>query len=341
MNRQGIGMMVVWIFVMVAGAAILMLFALIATSQAQAGKDRLEAQALQQVSVILATQATGSDTVVRVPVPKEQLRLTCEPIDDTFLSQLEVGRTTRSLQYDLVAGRDLLTDELLLFSKPLRMPYDIGSALMVSSDEEILLVHADPLLSPTRFFNNSLPAPVKRRIANNGPWPDTRNYQNVRSVLVSNAAPSTHSPSTFPGGSAQASLMLIQLTLGQDWSQQGTIHFYDSTGQRQRSVQYNSNTMLLGLIWQGGASRAECFERKVSYRLQEQTVLQIQRLRELQSTDSDRCPGAYNTAQLDNLLIQLQSEWDNNYWSRVHEATRQVEAKNRQVLHGTSCATIY
>lgn len=347
MERRGIGMIVVWIFVVIAGSMILLLFFLIATSQVQLGKEKLETQAMQQVASVLATQAAADGTHTTVPIPDSSIRMTCTLIGDAYLSQIAIGGKSQNLDHALVAGRDMETGQLTLFTKELWLPYQVGSVLLVSNPQEALVVwDYSENEEAQRTFDDMLPPTVTRHIQADSLSLNAGSHQNTRVVIVQ--PPDTGDARFVISGLEQANLMVVRPD-GTDWLASGRIEFYEKRSsdpaplQQGTALRYASPEMLLAYVWQGDIDRAKCLESKIAQAAARATDVHIGRMERLAqhalANGDTQCAAMYTTGQLQEYsdAITLTTHAEIPDWS----AMANVRTRNEQLLRGSSCATIY
>lgn len=367
--RRAVAAVFAWVFIMLAGAMIIGLFFSIANAQAEAGKDRLSLQALEQVNSILHTQQTSAGTATTVPIPDSDIRLTCRAFlkngEVTLLSQLDIGGMSRSLEDQLVVGRDLQADELVLFSKQWRAPYRIANVLHVSSEDELLLLGRTSSAGEQSFqrLNESFPDVVNKQVIDaDTEGVNPRSWQNVRVVVLGTDPAPDPDDINFPLHTAfstvyvnqeHAQYMYIEYDSSADVLEAGKITYYTYDGgyEEQETFTYAGEAMLTALIWQADPQRASCLQHKLKHALERQTELQLERLQAL-TTRYDQhgntaCSARYSQSTLEDLRAaagEPLADYEQTgklYDFDISQEAAQVRNKNEAMLRGERCATIY
>lgn len=340
MNNKAISAVFSWIFILIAGALIITVFTIIATQTTTGASERAQLQALQNVNTILHTQQTTGDVETNVNIPHSNLQITCEAIRDNneiaLINQLQIGGFTQSLENQLIVGRNQETNRLNLFSKKLRLPFEVGTVLYVSSFEEELFIQGEERLQ--REFNEILPRNINNQTGEIPTNLATRNTQNKRVVYLGGNPPT---PTTTPG----VTYMHVQPNNNDvRVEEHGTIRYYENN-QWSQSYTYVGETMLLAYIWQADTTRADCLQHQLAQRLQAQISLQLTRVGLLrQAYERTTCAGKINRAPLDDLNRAIKPDsgeaplYD---FSDLYDAIERLERHNRQIDVGERCATIY
>ena len=350
MNKQALAAIFNWIFVMLAGALIISLFFMLANNQAEAGKERLAQNALQQVNTILSTQATSFDTSTRVPVPEEEIRLTCEAfIQDgqvTLLSQLEIGGFSRVLEDELTVGRTLHTSELVLFSKEWRAPYRLANILHVTSDEELLVLIQHPSLETNQQrLYEAFPDVVTIQNQTGSTQASATGYQTVRAVQIgeSSTPPAISSYDVLTQTTAQ--VHNIYVSFENDLREAGAVHYHHE-GSWHGPYHYVGEGMLTALIWQASPPEADCLQHKLVQDLRRQTELQRHRLQALTNYYDEQgisaCASLTTRAHLTNLRDKPSIQSPHPLYNfDIQEEVAEVRSQQRRLERGDRCATIY
>lgn len=346
------GMIFVWVFVLIAGGLFITLFFFLSTSIGDNAKAGLAFDALQQVETILATQQASTDTYAPIPIPHEQLILTCESIRTggvvtDVISELRIGGIPQDHEYRLLVGRSMETDNLLVFSKQAMLPFAIGNILYVSNEQEILLLSTDTLQPDVYEFREYLPQPIRDR----APTTSSANYDaatsTVRSVFFSETG-ATNSPANINFNRPRTAENGIYIeVVGEDpltegyvryWRYQGNELFAPESGR----FYYSGLPMLLAYIWMGDEAHALCFSHKLSTRLMHITDIHIERFGLLsQHTDTTpTCEARYVTPWLINLKDAAQLT-QTDIFEDLPGAVNRVRLQNEALTRGDRCALIY
>ena len=347
MNKQGIGMMVVWIFILIAGGLILALFFFIGEAQTQSARDELSVQALQRLESIIATQQASDNTFATISVPREQILFTCDYFDSPpgITSELRIGGIPREKPYALIAAQDMITDEIIVFSHRAMMPFSVGNILMISHDQEALVIDGltDLQLDSLKQW---LPPPIIDNALHTAPTNlDASRLQTVRAVRFSTSAPSGDPTTDFGLISPQDALFIhVQMD---PFLQQGIVRYWTGTDWSRR-FHYYGTPMLLAYIWLGDEGRADCFAYKMAQRVRTLAELHVQRLALIRNEavaaadeQEDACVPRYLVTRLEALGEAATMGPSLNRLAHLPEAAERVRVQNEQLLRGDRCASIY
>ena len=348
MNKQAVAMMVVWIFILVAGGLILALFFFIGDAQAQSARDEISLKAMQRLESIIATQQASDNTFAVIDVPREQILFTCEYFDspEGVNSELRIGGVPREKTHALIAGRDMLTDELIVFSHRAMVPFSAGNILMIGHDQEALVIDG---LSDDQLdsFKQWLPPPIAENMVYDITASlDASQLQTVRAVRFEQNHPGTTDPTISFGLTSPQDALFIHVEMD-PFLQQGIVRYWTGTVWS-RGFHYYGTPMLLAYIWLGDEGRADCFAYKIAQRISTLAELHAQRIaiirQDLQDAAAQRqsaCVPRYFLTHLEALRDDLafQSGYD-----RLHllsDLAENVRVQNERLIREDRCATIY
>ena len=353
MNRKAIGMMVVWIFIMIAGGLILLLFFFIGDAQAESARTGLSLQALQRLEAILVTQQASDNTYAQLPIPREQIQFTCDYFSNPqgITSEIRIGGLPREKPYDLIVGRDMMTDELLVFSYRAMVPFSIGNILYVSNEQEALILRGVGYDNQIENLLQLLPAPIAAQTytgENAGGGVNAANLQNTRVVTFSGSAPSGN-PTQSSGIVSPQDAVFIHVQSSRILDQ-GTVRFWRPVqNDWSRGYTYSGMPMLMAYIWMGDDNRASCFSYKFSRKLHNAAELQAQRISTIrfeaqqraEGGAHDACVDRYSPVQIENLRDAATMTSPGAVFDGLPNAANLVRLQNEQLLRGNRCATIY
>ncbi len=336
----------VWMFILFAGGMLLTIFFMIASGQANAAQERLERNALEQVNTILSAQQASPDSSLATNIPQTNIRLTCEAIREgntvLLLSQLQIGSYTRSLETELVAGRDMETGRLILFSKGIQTPFTIGNVLLVTNPQELLVVPTNNLAAQNRQrFLDAIPQEIQDERLVVEVIPDnTRTFSTIRHVTMGNSAPVSIT--------ARPGVQYIHVRYENNILERGEISFFEE-GEWRGGYHYVGEGMLFALLWQAETARANCMQHKLTTAIQRQAFIQELRMSfltqsYLASQSDSSCTDNYLVNRMENLRtsMTLDSSAVALYdFSELYARVSAVRELNERLLRGDRCASIY
>lgn len=355
MNREGVGMMVVWIFVMIAGGLIITLFVVFTMGIDSTARQGLSLQALQQVDSILVTQQAATDTFTVINIPPEPITMTCDPVQGGYISEMRIGGLAENHEYRLVVGRSMNTEQLITFTRRAMIPFNIGNIVYLTNDQEALLVTgADALESQIDAFINHFPPPVQDLIyTQTNPNLDASQLQTVRSVRFRIGGPdlSENPVFSYPRKPQAALYIEVVAESPQELLERGYVRFHTyEDGTPGKKYYYSGTPMLLAYIWAGEEQAAECHAQKIATRIRSAASLHAERVEVLRqeaiartedSDISDACTDRYQPAQIRALKEAAQVEESGDVFADLPQAVLRVRQQNHNLVAGVRCATIY
>lgn len=354
MNKKGIGAIFAWIFIMIAGALIITVFTIIAMDSSASAQDRLNLQALENVNTILQTQQTTGNIATNINIPYTNLRITCSAFEGggsiALENQLEIGGFSQDLETQLVAGRDLTTDRLSLFSKRWSAPYTVGNILYVTSPDEILL-YSQPTHMNTEFSELVPEGLNVHDEIMTGLRPEA--YENSRIVIIETSPAPDVTGYISKINTVQEGVQYMHVHSRGNNFEKGSVTYYEldntNTLRRSDSYLYHGPEMMLAYVWQADSTRANCMQHKLAERLKAQTEVQLSRVQNLRThyTLNSACGQRHSSDPLIRLQEALEPNlpFDNQKvlygFSDLSEAIEGVHAHNERLLRGDRCASIY
>ena len=333
-SRSGLSTIFTWIFVLVAGSLLVTLFYTVSTQQLSAAEERQARTALTQIDGLLSQQTPEEGA--RVNIPSVEMRLVCQPIttddDVQLISELQIAPYTRSTETLLLAGQNQQTTELLLAHKQLRLPYNTGSVLLVSSEEELLVIENDELREE---INESLPEILRGQLTEQAPS-NVQQYTTVRYLHVDKTSNPDRASNEYD--------IAIDFDSPNNLYRGGTISYYEDEDWTD-AYDFAGDAMLLGLIWQAQPAPASCLQHKLSDAIQRQAQAHLERVRRFRNAyQGTSCEARYTEQALRNLNNTPQQIGQENPLYTFPDLSKNALAVHRQneaMLRGERCATIY
>ena len=181
MNKKAFEMQFNWIFVLVAGAAILLFFTVVVVKQKGVAETSTKATVLKSIEAIITGASVSTDTTNIINIPNSNIEVSCGRI-----SLDEVSKQYQSLILfapSLIKGDRLIT-QTLGFSAP----YKATNLLYMTSQQLRYIIIGNTDLA--KEINKSLPVELKKEFYETLPIIKNENNYKVRFVFFTNSDPS-------------------------------------------------------------------------------------------------------------------------------------------------------
>lgn len=331
-NKKAFEIQFNWIFILVAGAAILLFFTVVVAKQKGISDASTKAAALKSIDSIISGAGVSADTVTKAKIPNYNVEFGCGRISIGGVSKQYQGMVL--FAPGVAKGGNLITQTI-----PFSAPYRATNLLFMTSDKlrYVLVGNSDI----AKEINKSLPSDLKKEIYPSIPasFADSSNYR-VRFISFGNMIDFPSALQKMPDSDVTA----IKITGD---SEKGSIEFFQKEGNAWASkgtMPYIGKASLMGAVYADSIGLYECNMQNVFSRLRIISNLYIQRTESLRSSMSGsqtQCNQFYS-----NALIQL----NRIYASSLVFSTANIdvisdaagllssENKNAQIY---SCASIY
>src|SRR3989338_5160049 len=142
-----------WIFVLIAGAAILIFFTSIIIKQKSITQSSTNIEMLKQMESIIAGASVSTDTIVPFEVPDFEIRISC--------NKLSIGASSTQYQNLILFAPSLIKgNKLVAQTMEFREPYRSTNLLFVTSMQASYILIGDSL---SKEINKTLPAELDKQ----------------------------------------------------------------------------------------------------------------------------------------------------------------------------------
>jgi len=312
-----------WIFVMIAGAVILLFFVKVITVQTAITEREIGATVLSDTQTILSGRATTEDSQAIIEIPDKAFEFVCqEPCnlqtgcDSWFGIPGGELRIQTPLQ-PIFSPKKIETSRLYAFVLGWNVPFHTSNFLILAQPGMKIAFPGPVACSGDELCSEVLgliPTPLKdaRIVLNDGPI----NHPAVRNI-------------NFSGGcSSTANMYCIDSTTNE-------IHFPDG-----KTVFFYEPEAVVAAIFSQDSSSYECNMKKAFFRLN-RVVEVYDDKRERLVRDwgvNPVCRQNYLDLELD--LVQIATEYDSNVPTSFETAISLITGRNN-VIRRNSCGSLY
>lgn len=331
-NKKAFEIQFNWIFVLVAGAAILLFFTVIVAKQRTISDTSTKAVILKSIESIIAGAGVSADTVTKAKIPNSKVEFGC--------GRISIGGVSK--QYSsliLFAPGSVKGDNIITQTLPFSAPYRAANLLFITSDKLRYVLVGDSDIA--REINKSLPSDLKKELYPLIPasFANSNNYR-VRFISFGNMIDFPSALQKMPDSDVTA----IKITGS---IEKGLIEFFQKEGNAWASkgaMPYIGKASLMGAAYADSIGLYECNMQNIFSRLKILTNLYIQRTEKIKSSQPERqaqCNQFYSNAltQL-NRIYASSSAFNKENVDSMSDAAGLLssENKNTQIY---SCASIY
>lgn len=332
MNKKAFEMQFNWIFVLVAGAAILLFFTAVVVKQKSVSETSTKATVLKSIEAIITGASVSTDTTNIIGIPNSNIEVGC--------GRVSVGAVSKQFQSLILYAPSVIKgDKLITQTLAFNAPYRATNLLFVTSPQLRYTLIGNNNLA--KEINKSLPSELKKEFYMAKPEVKNSNNYKVRLVLFDDMIDFPKELAKMPDSDVTA----VKVTGG---IEKGGIEFYQKDGNswlfKGRSA-YFGKSSLIGAVYADTLETYECNMQSAFYRLNIVTKIYAERAKKLlQAGLSKReveCNQFYNNAitQL-NQISSASSSFNEENVNTIMESSKSLanENKNAQLY---SCALIY
>ena len=332
-TKKGFEVQFNWIFVLVAGAAILLFFASVIVKQKNVSETSTKSTVLNSIESIITGTSVSTNSINIIDIPNSDIDVSC--------GSVSIGGVSNQFQNlilfspSLIKGGRLIT-QTLAFSTPYR---STNFLYITSANLRYIMIGYTDL---AREINKSLPLdlikefyPISQQIK------DSNNYK-VKFVFFDNINPNVLQ--TFQKMSDQD---VTAIEVNGD-SEKGTLNFYQKNGVSWAYVGnsgYIGKSSLIGAIYSDALDSYNCNMANAFSRLNLVTKIYLQRTQELISTGNSRkvsqCDDIYKNA-LDKIkeISAASSNFNSKNIGYLSDAANLLSSENQNAIV-YSCSLIY
>jgi len=329
MDKKAFEMQFNWIFVLIAGTAILLFFTVVVFKQKNISELSTKTTVLKSIEAIIIGASVGTDTINLIDIPNSDIEISC--------GRISLGSVSKQYQSlilfapSLLKGNKLIT-QTLTFSAP----YRAANLLYTTSPHLRYIILGNNNLA--KEINKSMPSGIKKEFYALKPQIKDLNDYKVKFVIFGEMM-------DFP-----ASLKNMQdsdvtaIRINGD-EEKGTIEFYQKDGNSwsaKETSPYIGKSSLIGAVYADTLNVYECNMQNAFFRLHIITKIYAERTKKImQDTTSVQCKQFYSNA-LNYLskIYQASSDFNNGNVDKISEASKLLAGENKNA-QSYSCPLVY
>ena len=253
-NKKAFEVQFNWIFVLVAGAAILILVSFIIFKQKNIFEASIDSIALRSIESIVAGTSVSSETSSVITVPDLSIQIDC--------GKISIGKISKQYPRMVLFSPSLIKgSKIIAQTLSFSAPYKSSNLLfMTSTQARYILVGSSSLM---KSINKSLPSEMNKEVLLSYNPSLIKNSNNYKVQLIfDNLASTPVLPpllSNMPAGDLSALNILGDLN-------KGTIEFYENNGNsfvKKATSSYLGKTALIAAVYADDKEHYECNMKNV------------------------------------------------------------------------------
>jgi len=318
-----------WIFVLVAGTAILLFFTVVVVKQKNVSEMSTKATVLKSIEAIIIGASVGTDTTNIIDIPDSDIEVNC--------GRVSLGSISKQYQsLILFAPSSLKGDKLVTQTLAFSAPYRATNLLYITSPQLRYIIIGNNNIA--REINKSMPSGIKKEFYTLKPQVKNLNDYKVKFVIVGEMT-------DFPISLKNMQDPDVTAIRVDGDEKKGKVEFFQKDGdswEPKGSSSYIGKASLMGAVHADTLESYECSMRNSFFRLNLITKIYEERAKKLtQAVSGIQCKQLYSSAL--NHLIKIReasSNFNEGNIDKISAAADSLasENKNMQVY---SCPLVY
>lgn len=333
MNKRAFEVQFNWLFVLVAGAAILLFFTVIVVKQKSVSESSTKATVLKSIEAIITGAGVSTGTTNKIDIPNSNIEVSC--------GRVSLGGISRQYQNLVLFAPSLIKgDKLITQTLDFSVPYRAMNFLYITSPQLRYIIIGNSELAYE--VNKSLPSELSKDFYQYPQQIKNSNNYKVRFIVFENMADFPKALSNMPDSDVTA------IKVDSD-NEKGTIEFYQKNGAswlRKGTSSYIGKSSLIGAIYTDTLDSYECDMQNAFSRLNLVTKIYIERTKKLiekvaVSSRQVQCYEFYNIALGHlNRIFAASSTFTKENAEDIADAAKSLDSENKNAqLY--SCTLIY
>lgn len=333
MNKKAFEVQFNWIFVLIAGAAILLFFTVIVIKQKSVAEISTKATVLKSIEAIITGAGISTDTTNIISIPKSDIEISC--------NRVSLGTVSKQHENLILFAPSLVKgDKLITQTLSFNAPYKATNLLYITSPQLRYIIIGSNNLA--REINKTLPLDIRKEFYPS--IPEIKNFNNyrIRFIILDEMIEFPKSLAKMPDFDVTA------LKINGDL-EKGTLEFWQKDGvswQAKGSSPYIGKASLIGAVYTDNSDMYNCNMQNVFSRLNLVTKIYIDKTKKLVQKESTsgrqfQCNQFYNNglAQLSS-IFSASSIFNHQNVNAIFDSAKSLagENKNAQIF---SCTLIY
>ena len=332
MDKKAFEMQFNWIFVLIAGAAILLFFTVVVIKQKSVSETSTKATVLKSIEAIITGAGISTDTTNIVNIPSSNIEIGC--------NRISLGTVSKQHENLILFAPGLVKgDRLITQTLSFNAPYRATNLLYMTSQQLRYIIIGSNSIA--KEVNKTLPSDIKKEFYSSIPDIKNSNNYRIRFIIFEEMIEFPKSLAKMPDSDVTA------LKVNGD-SEKGTLEFWQKDGtswQAKGSSFYIGKSSLVGAVYADTLEAYECSMQSVFSRLNLVTRIYIEKTKKLVqkgiSSRQVQCNQFYSNAlaQL-NAISSASSAFSQQNINTISDSAKGLmgENKNAQIY---SCTLIY
>jgi hypothetical protein len=291
-----------WVFVMVAGALILVFFFGIVQKQREMSQAKISNSLLTNIESIATGAGVSRGTVQRVGLPNIGINFDCT---EECLCSYSIEDIRKEYHDKIIFAPKLVKgSEIILWTLDWKIPFRVTNVVYATTANDKYFFVYDNKDSPMlKMFQDAVPPEINAEYVHISQYPALtyENYNSAKFIFVDTASPPPNNLGIHKSF-RRAPVSGLYVTSG------GDAFFYDKTSNRelnfrQKPSSYFGEQLLFGAVFASGSNTYDCNVISAMSRLKNIITLFIQRTQSLdeQNNNKNFCIKGYSTAALEDM----------------------------------------
>lgn len=341
-KRAAIEVQFNWVFVMVAGALILVFFFGFVQKQREISQMKISNSLLTNVESIATGAGVSRGTVQRVGLPNIGINFECT---DECLCTYYIEDVRKDFGDKIIFAPGIIEgSEIILWTLDWKAPFRVTNLVYATTaNDKYFFVYDNQNSALLKMIQDAVPADVNAEFVHMSQYPllEYENYNSAKFIFIDTASPP-------PGNLGVHSSFRKSDVSGLYITSGGDLTFYDKTSNRnlqfrQKPSSYFGEEMIFGAVFADDSNAYECNVISALKRLKNILKIYMGRMEYLdeQNNIKNFCIKGYTTINLEDLwsVADTASKTPEHFKS-LSSAVSSLETQNEDLLR-SSCPLIY
>ena len=332
MNKKAFEIQFNWLFVLVAGTAIIIFFIVLVTRHKDISETSAKADVLKSIESIITAASVSTDTVNVLDITNSNIEVGC--------NRVSIGGVSRQYQKLILFAPTLIKgNKLITHTLAFNAPYRVTNLLYITSPQIRYIIIGSSNSEFAKEINKSLPIELKKEIYKS--IPDIKNLNNykVRFIVFEDFDVEDIDLTNLermPNSDVTAIKIIGDINKGE-------IEFYEKDGTswlQQENSFYFGKSSLIGAIYSDTLENYECNMENVFSRINLVTQVYIRRTTSLISQRQE-CNEYYGKSLVDlGNVLKASSGFNYENINNLANAADSLIEQNKN-MQENSCILIY
>ena len=332
-DKKGFEIQFNWIFILIAGAAIILFFTAIVIKQKSSSESSIKNTILKSIESIVSSAGVSTDTITVEDIPNSNIEVECDKVS--------VGGIAKQYQNLIMfSPNSIKGDSLITQTLTFAVPYRATNLLYITSPSLRYTLVGDNNLA--KEINKSLPLELKKEFFKSVPVLRNSNNYKIKLAVFDDTDMASIDLDAFK--KTQDSSVTAVKIVGDE--KKGDLEFYQKNGNRfelKGTSSYISKSAIIGSIYSDSVGLYNCNMQNVFSRLNIVTKVYLERTENLKELTkaNPQCVGIYEKAlTILNTMLAESSDFNHADTKKMKDAAESLAAANNEA-QVYSCPLIY